>query len=338
MSATQQQIAEVLGVSRQAVSFALNGGGTLSQETRAHIIKAAAEMGYRPNHSARAMRSGRFDSIGLLLGTHEDTTYLPWGLFVEILSESTLHDVHVNVTRMPDEKLSDPEFVPKIMRELMVDGLLIDYIFDVPKHLVNVIEQHHIPSIWINSQRENDCVYPDDYRGAYEATRYLLELGHRRIAYVEQQHNMHYSAADRRRGYEQAMDEAKLEPDVLSMVSAYGGEEALLARQLESWLRSEKRPTAVFAYEAYYAMPVLAAAMRIGLRVPEELSLIGVHHETIASPGFGITTMMLPVYEMGSTAVKMLLQKIAQPQLPLEPCVLSLSLDEGRTCAPPEHL
>src|SRR4028118_814127 len=216
MSATQQQIAEALGVSRQAVSFALSGGGTLSQETRAQIIKAATEMGYRPNHSARAMRSGRFDYIALLLSTQTNRTYLPGELFRGILEELALHDLHLNVTRLPDEKLSDQSFVPKIMRELMVDGLLIDYIFNVPEHLIKMIEQHQIPSIWINSQRENDCVYPDDYQGAYKATRHLLGLGHRCIAYVQHPHNMHYSARERRRGYEQAMSEANLGSEVFS--------------------------------------------------------------------------------------------------------------------------
>jgi LacI family transcriptional regulator len=336
MSATQQQIAEVLGVSRQAVSFALNGGGTLSQETRAQIIKAATEMGYRPNHSARAMRSGRFDCIALLLSTQTNRTYLPGELFRGILDELALHDMHLSVTRLPDEKLSDPDFVPKIMRELMVDGLLIDYIFNVPKHLIKMIEQHQIPSIWVNSQRENDCVYPDDYEGAYGATRHLLELGHRCIAYVEQPHNMHYSAHERRRGYEQAMGEARLKPEIFCGADCHT-EEVLLTTQLESWLQSEKRPTAVFAYEAYSAIPVLAAATRVGLRIPDQLSLIGVHDDLISKPGFGVSTMILPVYEMGRTAVRMLLQKIAQPQKLLEPCMLPLQLEAGRTCAPPQN-
>ena len=336
MSATQQQIAEALGVSRQAVSFALSGGGTLSQETRAQIIKAATEMGYRPNHSARAMRSGRFDYIALLLSTQTNRTYLPGELFRGILEELALHDLHLNVTRLPDEKLSDQSFVPKIMRELKVDGLLIDYIFNVPEHLIKMIEQHQIPSIWVNSQRENDCVYPDDYQGAYKATRHLLELGHRCIAYVQHPHNMHHSARERRRGYEQAMSEANLGSEVFSSADCHT-EEALLATQLEAWLRSEKRPTAVFAYEAYYAMPILAAATRAGLQVPGQLSLVGVHDELISNPGFGISTMTLPVYEMGRTAVRMLLQKIAQPQKILEPCVLPLQWEAGRTCAPPQH-
>lgn len=332
MAVTQKQIAEKLGVSRQLVGFAMGESTAISDETRRQIRAEALSMGYMPNGLARAMKSGRLGCVALLLSTQEERSHLPPNLLDGIHDTLAAHDLHLVLTKLPDDKLTSEGFVPKILREWMADGLLIDYINHIPERMIELIHKYQVPAIWINSRQETDCARPDDEEAALRATRHLLSLGHRRIAYVDT-HSLrgsetHYSVNDRRQGYRRAMREAGLAPRVLAGESRRGHEtEAAIAA-----LKGADRPTALLSYGAETA---ISAVLSTGLRVPEELSLLTFYPREWRLLNLPLSVMLIPERGVGEAAVQMLLQKIEAPQESLPSRVVPFDFEPGRTCAPP---
>lgn len=345
MAVTQKQIAQQLGVSRQLVGFALTDTGTISADMKERIVAAAQGMGYRPNGMARAMKSGRFGCAALLLSTHPHVSNLPAPLLEGVNAELANHDFHLTLAHLPHERLSDGALVPKILREWMADGLLIDLTHQIPARFANLIAEHHMPAVWINSRQSGDCVYPDDFEAGRRAGEHLLELGHRRLAFAgyvagEKQPPHHYSAFDRRDGVSQALQSAGiLLENVLieDWVTPLTDFEA----RVQLWreiLRRPVRPTAIVAYSDAQTSPVLRAAELEGLQVPGDLSLVTFGADS-RYLGRVLTHFELPNVEVGRAAVRQLLRKIEAPDQVLAPLAVSFAFEPGQTCAaPPENV
>src|SRR4051794_14535986 len=185
---TLADIAAQVGVDRSTVSRVLANKaaeGGISVELAGRISAAARELNYAPNTVARAVREGRFNCAALLMSTVEGRSYLPSRLLDGIHDGLAEKDMHVTVAKVPDEKLNDFNYVPKILRTLMADGLLINYTHHLPEHLVNILSQRQLPAVWMNTRRETNAVYPRNFEAAEEMTRRLLKLGHTRIAYLD---------------------------------------------------------------------------------------------------------------------------------------------------------
>jgi LacI family transcriptional regulator len=330
---TQKDIAAKLGVSNQLVSYALNGTGTVSDQMRQRIVATAAELGYRPNTSARVMKTGRFGCVGILMSTIRNRSSVQSLLMEGIHDELALHDQHLMLVKSPDEPLTDEAAMPRLLREWMVDGLLVAFNLSTPPGMIETIRRHNIPSIWLNSDQEIDCVRPNDEAASYDAARHLQELGHRRIAYVTHWQSTHYSVAHRERGYRRAMREAGLKAQILKL-----NVEESRARQLEAslrWLDSPERPTAMTFYSTEMASIAFYAAERLSLRIPQDISLIGCGEVPVYCPCTALDTMMVPFSEVGKVAVRQLLHKIEHPDenLPLQQ--VPFWFVRGETSAPP---
>ena len=328
MPSTIKQIAERSGMSIQTVSKILNDQGEAYRpETRQKIVSIARELGYRPNSSAKAMRSGKFGCVALLLSMDSRKSLLPVPLLEGIQDALAARDLNLMLARLPDEKLENAMVVPKILREWMADGLLINYNADIPSGLVTLIEQNAVPAIWINSRQSNDCVYPDDFQAGRSATEHLIEMGHSRIAFFTW-HTSHYSGSERIRGYQEAMRASNLDPQVADPVVP----DENRANAAFDWLSRPDRPTAIVAYSDHVALPVLYAAASLHLRVPEDLSIVTFDAQRNTMLGRPIDTMILPERAMGASAVDLLLKKIADPTCKLPPHALESTLECGGTC------
>lgn len=332
MRVTLTDLAAQAGVSRMTVSEVLRGVGRASAATRERILRLAKDQGYRPNAFARAVRTGRSGSIALLSSTRPDRTVLPNMLNDGVFNALAEHDLHLTVVRLTDELLTDETYIPRILREWACDGLLISYTLHVPPRLADLIDEHRIPSIWMNLRRKADCVYAADLDAARSATRRLLALGHRRVAYVDYQYGRgglpHYSAVERQQGYEQEMHAAGLTPTILRDIDPrvtdhyvappdfHGGRRLYYSLQ---WLSEKDRPTAVLTYGHETATPIMLAAERLGLKLGSELAMITFGDEALWITSLGCSTMVLGGEEMGREAVQMLVQKIAHPERRLPP-------------------
>ncbi len=315
-------IAKRVGVSEMTVYRALNGGEYRRPTFRKRadkIRQMAEELGHRPNASARATREGRFRTITLLMSADPGRSELPKHMFYGIQAAASQHDLAVNLNIIPDEQLTDPSFVPKALRELHSDGLLINYHKHPPARLQEIIERHDIPSVFLNLDADHDSARPDDFGAGQAATQQLIELGHRRIWYVGysfKRENFHYSEIDRRDGYIRTMIDAGLEPTAIDRYNAVFGQRSTDEIRTEPWERlfcTDKAPTAVLCYGEIGFSTVHITATRAGLRVPDDLSL-ATFSGTPRFSGLPMTTWLSPEYEVGRVGLDMLYRKIEQPQ------------------------
>jgi DNA-binding LacI/PurR family transcriptional regulator len=330
-------IAEKCQVSRQTVSRALTDTGSIAPETRTRILEAAQEMGYVPSRVGRSMRSGRSGNIALLVDSKEGRLWLPDGLIGHIDDELALHDLHLIIARVPREEADDEKAIPRLLRELYCDGLLVGSSELNLPYMAQITTRHNIPMIRINDRQEHDCVYSDDVKTGYEATRHLLQQGHREIAYVRYHWGVpkpHYSVVDRRQGYLQAMTEFRCKPQFI------GSEETLWAGEMVnfsiSWLKRADRPTAVVAYSSLEAAIITQAATEIGCSIPNDLSLVTFSFGNITEQVTEQSYFWLAP-DLGRIATQMLLQKMNDPAAILPGRALPAHFQPGRTTAPPQN-
>jgi LacI family transcriptional regulator len=340
---TLQDVASEVGVDRSTVSRVLSNKaaeGGISLELAQRIIEKARELNYIPNTSARAIRMGQFNCAALLMSTDAGRSYLPSRLLDGLHDELAAADMHLTVAKIPDEKLNSEDYVPKILRTLMADGLLINYTHHLPEHLVEIVEQRQVPAVWINSKREQAAIYPDNREAAKLATEHLLAVGHKRIAYLDLCHGRsvvstsHFSTLDRAEGYRAAMKQAGLPGRELRPERSCLNLDAERAYALEI-LRTPDRPTAVVCYFAIFVPALLWAANELGLRVPRDLSLVTFAAEDFREQGVVASSLLEPHYAMGQEAVRALRQKIAKPLEAMPSRALDFVWRDMGTCVAP---
>jgi LacI family transcriptional regulator len=294
-----RDVALAAGVDTSIASRILSGDGALTvrPETRRRVLEAASRLAYRPNTSARALKTRKTMAIGMIVPELTNVAYATVALGADDRASRAGYALLVATGSVRDR-------LDAI--DGRIDGLLVgiatsetirigDLGGTLPTILVNRHELLGLPSVTV-----------DDEAGAGLATEHLLSLGHRHIGHVAGPQN---SDTGRRRlaGYAAAMRAAGIGPDADWMVEASydeaGGE--LAAARL---LRSSPRPTALFVANVRAAIGALAAARRLGLSVPHDLSLVGFHDAPVAmylDPE--LTTVKMPLREMGSAAVDSLL-------------------------------
>lgn len=336
MAVTQKDIAAHCGLSVQTVSHVFNERAHLFRpETCERVQRAARELGYMPNGAAKAMRSGRYNSVALVLSTVPSQSSLFPAMLAGIDDELLCTGMHLVHAPLVGHRLRDSGVVPKILQSCVADGFLINFNASIPPALIEAIVHHGIPSTWINSRQPSNCVHPDDLGAGRQATEHLLSVGRRRIAYVDYNYgaaeaSTHYSARDRQTGYERAMRAAGLPARVFRNRESLANEDILPA--VLAWLRSEDRPDAVVTYSPREALPIVyAATSRLGLRIPHDLALVTIDDELADQLGIAITTVTIPRYLLGREAVRMLVQCIADPGTPIWPQVLPCELRVGQT-------
>lgn len=324
MPVSIKEIAKATGFSTQTVSRILNNNGKgHKQDTCEKVMKVAEEMGYRPNSLARAMVLGKFGGVGLLLSTNSGKSYLPESLLSSIHDQLAERDLHLTIGRLPDSKLTDSDYLPKIMREWSCDGLLINYTDHAPEEMMDLIEKSRLPSVWINAKLSKNCVYPDDFGAGRLATEYLIRQGHRRIAYQNyrwgaRMEEAHYSVIDRIEGYKAAMTDAGLEPMVLQEEHKLNAPQRY--EKTKAWLALDQAPTAVICYtnpEVIYA-----AGLEIGLNRADIPAIVSFSDQPVVFAGQPMLTAHLDRADVGKAAVERLLHKLDHGNPDLAPVTI----------------
>jgi len=334
-------IAAHLGLSRATVTHVLNGRATeqrIRPETQTRVLDVARELGYRPNASARAVRAGRFGSVALIQSQLGE--YLPSELLYGLTTAIAARNLQLVLTHVPNVDANGESYVAHAMRELSADGVFVNRHGFAPAPWLDRIQELRIPAVFLNSKQEHDAVYPDELGGGLLATDYLLRIGHERIAYVETEprRRPHYSEYDRRAGYAQAMKAAGRAPllhllPIEWQMQGDSGADGRVQAALRL-LKEPERPTAVVAYELTEAMAVVRAAIELGLRIPEDLSLVQFHNRIDQRCFLPIHTVSNMMREVGEGAVDMLVEKIANPDVPAPAKAIPEVLLEGATCMP----
>jgi LacI family transcriptional regulator len=335
------QIASEVGVTRWTVSRVLRGEVTYKQPKAAaraeRIRRLAAEHGYRPNAAAKAVGRGRFDMIALLSDA-EESEYLSPQLLFGLQNEVRERKQHLVLERLSSNIIEDATALPRVLEQASCDALMFHSTGPLPEEMARAVASARLPFLWINSKLPMDCIYLDDLNGARKVTRHLLKLGHIRVTLVmsELARHTHPSVLDRRRGYEQVMRKAGLEPQIIELRNDVVLEQVEDASTVFSPLLSgDDRPTALIAVDHGLAGLTLVQCLRAGLRVPDDVSIMGFGSMIRNTVGVPIAVAVTPDAEMGRRAVQMAMQKVAEPDAALPAVKLPLSLKPEATVAPP---
>ncbi|MHB1158509.1 MAG: LacI family DNA-binding transcriptional regulator [Phycisphaerales bacterium] len=343
---TIQDIAKAVGVTHVTVSRAFSGKNPVSPKTRRRIMEVAHSMGYRPSAAARAVRTGRTGFVGMLRSPSPACSVIE-PLFDAGIDEA-LHGCGLCLVRdiVDDITENQPHAQPpRIVRENVVDGLLINYAFGTPPPVRDLLDRCRVPAIWINRKRDTNCVRPNDEGAALEATRHLLAHGHTRIAFIPQPRyeesphsEEHYSVADRQSGYESAMRQAGLTPRIMRLPPIPTDAPLRLGHLLRSCVQLlgwSDRPSAVLCGFSGGGRTMLLAAAHAGLRVPDDLSVMTFDNDAGADERIAVDRVLVRYRAMGQASVNELCALIDQPDVPRSPVVIPFEFHRTGSVARP---
>ncbi len=302
---TIRNVAERAGVSKSLVSLVLRGSPHVSEHRRQAVLQAARELGYRPNAVARSLVEGRTHLVGALVADLHNPFYAE---FLDGLQESLHGD---GLRMLIGNSQWDPAFEDEAVEaflELRVDGLVLLGIAPTSATLIEATS--YTPTVVVGERDIElegvDIVVDDDQLGARLAIDHLVEAGHKRIAHIEG------PRPSRCEGYLVAMRRHSLAPYIMVEAadsSEDGGRDAAIAL-----LTRDPRPTAIFAANDVVALGVLSAASELGLRVPEDLSVVGYDNTHLsASNHISLTSVDQPRRAMGRSAATLLSDRITDP-------------------------
>lgn len=305
-----KDVAREVGMSTATVSRALRGLPRVSEDTRSRVLEAARRLNYVASPTASSLASGRTRAVGVVVPF---VTRWYYGEVIHgaegLLREAGYDLLLYNLAGDPEAR--ERVFCGHLLRK-RVDAVLVLSLTPSAEEIAALAGLGRPVAIVGGAVEGWSSVAIDDVETARIAVRHLIELGHTRIAFVggglEQQ--LDFAAPrDRLRGYEEAMREAGLPIDpaweVASDFTTRGG--VLAARRL---LELRIRPTAVFAGSDEMAIGVIHGLTQAGLRVPEDVSVVGVDDHEMAEY-FGLTTVAQPVHEQGRVAARLLLEQMA---------------------------
>ena len=325
-------VAQEANVSFATVSRVINGKGYVSAATRERVQQAMTRTGYVVNRQARALAGGRHQVIGLLV-PDLDTSYVGEvlrGIDEELAANS--YDLMLYTTHR--QKSRESIFAAS-MTHGMTDGLLMILPMDPAAYLAS-IRQRSFPYVLIDHSGNDDqgpAVGATNWQGAFDATTYLVGLGHMRIGFITGRQSMR-CARERLVGYRDALTAAGLPCD--DELIREGDFHAPLAYEAtRAMLQLDKPPTAIFASNDLSAFGVMDAVRDSGLRIPEHISVIGfddIPAAMMTNPP--LTTVRQPLREMGKQATRLLLQHIDNSDHGSERIDLPTELVIRATCRP----
>lgn len=305
--ATIKDIAKKAGVSASVVSRALNNKYGVSEKTRAKIIRIARELEYYPNVLARSLVTRKTETIGVVIADISEPFYsrIIKGMY-------TVAD-RVGYTLLFSnsyESLEKTNILHKMVDSERVDGLvIIGSNIRETDFVLNLLKER-IPFVLVERRLEDptvNCLWVENEEGARQATDYLIEKGHTRIAHISGTQDIQV-AIDRLAGYKRALADANIpfNPEFVRTGNFLheGG-----YRATKELLQMASRPTAIFAGNDTMAYGALQAISEFGLAIPDEIAVIGfddLEFSVLTNPP--LTTIHQPRFEMGKKAIDILLQ------------------------------
>lgn len=307
MAVTSKDIARRLKLSQSTVSRALRGDPRVAPETTARILTAARQMNYTPNLAARSLITRKSRTVALIVS---DITNPFYPELLDVLhNEFALTGYR---TVLFNERTDAPleQHVADLVNGAAVDGLV--YLSATLGMPLPGRGAGATPVVLVNryiDSAEVDIVVSDNERGGRIVAEEFVALGHRKIAVIAGPENA-TTSRDRVRGFLDGLRDCGVQFDEalrrVGQFSHHSGYQWCL-----DLLASEPRPTAIFAANDLIAFGALDAARRVGVRVPDELSIVGFDDIDMAGwEGFSLTTIRQPLAEMGRAAVSLLLERV----------------------------
>jgi LacI family transcriptional regulator len=324
-----RDVARRAGVSQSTVSRVLNNNFSdkipISQETIERVTKVVEELGYEPNLAARSLRTRQTSMIGVLFD--DILSSLSHKILEGIYATTEEAGFHILIqssghreNRTKADIARDQECLRWFQAQQVEGIIVVDSRANVA-HPEDSLNSGGLPIIFVNRYwNENPphaFVYPDDRGGGQMATRHLIDLGHQKIGYINGPAERCTCSSERLLGFQDALREAGLEMRPEWVVRGDWRPESgyNAAKQI---FRHGERPTALFVANDYMAVGCIRAVQELGIRVPEDLAIVGFDNReaaTYVEPP--LTTVTLPGDAMGRLAAEMMIDATRKKQVPI---------------------
>ncbi len=327
---TIDDVARQAAVSKSLVSLVVRGDRHVSPERRAAVLRAVAELGYRPNAMAQGLVQNKTRIVGVLVSDLNNPFFADVIAGIQTRARAMGYRVLMNTGDRIQEH--EDEAIETLL-QLRVDGLILGSPMMESPLVVRASKEVAVVVVGRQARAASlDSVADDDAAGSLAVVQHCVSLGHRRIAHIDGGEGA--GAIERRRGYEEAMRKLRLGDEVAIGRGAYteaGGHEG--AREL---LERRPRPTAIFAANDLAAIGALNAIEEAGLRVPHDISLVGYDNTSLAAMRhLSLTTVHQPRHDIGQMAMDLLVERIRGDRVRPRRVVLAPSLVVRSTTAPP---
>lgn len=332
---TIYDLAKKTGFSITTVSKALNNYKDVSKKTRAKILQAAEEMDYLPNAHAQSLSTKKSWAIGVMFSEANEVgmKHPFFNGIIESFRHATEEHGYDLIFVSRNLRNRDMSYLEHF-KHRAVDGIVV-ICSDRMDEQVQELMQSDIPIVVVDMDSANcSVVYSDNTAGARLAVEYLYGLGHRAIAHIAGDSSIDAGAA-RIKGYELAMHalELPIQPGYLVNAGFFSVEEGKQA--MEKLLQLESPPTAVFVAGDQMAIGAIEAVHEYGLRVPEDISIIGYDDiEMIKYITPKLTTIRQDTDEIGEAAAELLLEQMTAKERRTERRIIPVRLIERASCAP----
>jgi LacI family transcriptional regulator len=322
MRVTLLDIANRLEISHTTVSRVLNQKADpyISDETRQRVLHTAKEMGYRPNHAARALVTGRTHIVGVW--THAEFSGYYTELFRGLLYQARQRKYQIiPYTEMPTVYATDPSNVAP----WLIEGVIACDNFVVVEAMMQSPQYSNTPcvGIGINYSQKADYVGLDLYQGAVEALYFLLASGRKSIAYIADQASLTQNDA-RHLAYRHCMQEAGRKPEVISLPAQHRAE---VRKKFADYLSEKSCPEAIFCHNDEMALGVYRALADRSKTANQEILLVGCDGlDEVNYLDYPFSSIIAPIEEICVQAWQALENRLNAPNMPLQQQILSTHL------------
>ena len=312
MGVTIRDVAKAAGVSATTVSRVFNHSELVNTKTQKHVRDVATQMGYRPNTMAQSLSHGRTQAIGLIVPAPHGEFFSEIIRGVDEVAQEAKHYLLISSAHY---SVTESEAALDALRD-RVDGLLIMTTHVEAQQNVLAEASLDIPVVFMNSamsESRYDTFEIENREGAYAATRHLVERGYQHIGIILGPPESH-DVRERVRGYRAALTEGGIDPDTQTVIEGdFTQPSGYAAGQQIVELAS--RPDAFFSCNDYMAIGAMSALQEAGLHIPDDIAVAGfddIPSARYATPS--LTTVRVPVYDLGRRAAGRLLSMIHAPE------------------------
>ncbi len=310
--ATIKDVAERAGVSVMTVSRVINNSRYVSQATKERVEKAMEDLGYVPNALAHGLITKRTHVLGLIVSDITNPFFTTIARGVEDLAIKNGFNIILCNTDEDVEK--EKKYIELLLRK-RVDGIILSPADCSRRDSIEQIIKRNIPLVLIDRcirGLDVECVYSDSAFGAYELTKYLISLGHKRIGIIVGPKRIS-TAVERIEGYKRALKEANIPLDnsLIKWGEKYSREDGY--SNTLALLKMDNPPTAIFGGNRLITVGVLRAIRELGMRIPEDISVVSFDEvEDISVTNSFLTVVSQNSYAIGMIATERLLKRIKE--------------------------
>jgi DNA-binding LacI/PurR family transcriptional regulator len=329
---TIRDVARLAGVAKTTASDALQGKGRVSEETRARVEEAAATLRYSPHAGARDLTRRRTEVLGLLVGDFFDPFNAEFTGHLE--QHAAAHGFRVLLATAGPDLRGEEAAISNLLQHRVAALILIAYTGDDTR-LRSIGAHTHVVSVGYNGSA-GTSIGLDDVTGARLAIEHLLELGHTRIAYVSGTMIAPGTDAARIVGYRAALRRAGIDPPTSFVCKVGPRSDPARMEAARELLTAHDRPTAIFAASDITAIELMSCASELGLRVPDDLSMVGFDDMRLASvPMISLTTIAQPIGELARLSVQAVMDRLTPGATPKPALIEPKLIVRGSTSLPP---